>query len=213
MLHAHKRFYDAIALGHGFEELREFAEGAFAVDEIGGFDDAGFDEFQGAADGARGVVKAGEQGEVGVVDQGGVQCDGGAGGAATEKVYGAAFADEVNTGFPNGRISDGFDDDVEMIFGRFADFGDKVVAVADVDDMVRTEFFGGIQSNCASSGDGDGAADFFCERDKHEANGAGAEHEDVLAGAQFHVFDAEDDAGERFDEGGVAKLCFRFQLQ
>src|SRR6185312_249057 len=195
MLHAHKRFYDAVAFGHGLEQLREFAQGAFAVDEIGGFDDAGFDEFQRAADGARGVVKAGEQGEVGVVDQGGVQRDGGAGGAATEKVYGAAFADEVDAGFPNGRIPNGFNDDIKVIFGGFADFGDEVVAVADVDDVIGTEFFGGVQADGAAAGDGDGAADFFCERDKHETDGAGAEHEDVLAGAQFHVFDAEDDAG------------------
>src|SRR5258707_528741 len=57
---ADERFHGVISSGHGFEELGQLAQGTFAVHKIVRADDAGFDQFERAADGARGVMKTGQ---------------------------------------------------------------------------------------------------------------------------------------------------------
>jgi len=49
---------------------------------------------------------------------------------------------------------------------------------------------------------------FFGQRDEHQTNRPGADDQRVLTGAQLRVLDALDDAGERFDERGVAEIGF-----
>src|SRR5438552_18579 len=56
--------HGAISTAHGKQEVRQAAQRAFTIDKVGGLDEASFDEGQRAADGARGVMEAGQQREV-----------------------------------------------------------------------------------------------------------------------------------------------------
>jgi hypothetical protein len=108
-----ERLYGLVTGRHRFEECGELGQGGFSVHKIAGMDDAGLDAFEGAADGAGGVVEAGKEGEVGVMQEAGVERDGSAGGATAKEVDAAAFADELDGRFPDFRLADGFDDGVE----------------------------------------------------------------------------------------------------
>ena len=164
---------------------------------------------------ARRVMKTRQQREVGIMDKRGVQCDGGARRAAAEKIHRAALAHQMHGGFPNHRLANGLDHRVEMRLRCFANLGDQSAAVADVHDpaLRDAEPLRGFQPWCAPAGDGDVAAEIFGQHDKHQTNRPGADDQHVLSGAQLRVLDALHDAGERFDERGVAEIGFRLEAQ
>ena len=85
--------------------------------------------------GSGGVVEAGPQSDVAVVEPVGVQADGGALGRAAEEVDHAAFAHHGNGRLPGGRCGDGFDDDVGAagVEGQGARGGDGIGDCADLD--------------------------------------------------------------------------------
>ena len=87
---------------------------------------AGLDEFQRPPDGARRVMKARQQRQVGIMDERRVERDGGAGRAAAEEIHRAALAHQMHGRFPRFRLADRFNHRVKMRLGRFADFRDQI---------------------------------------------------------------------------------------
>ncbi len=187
------------------KDVGEVFDGGGAGEEVLCAELAGGDEIEGAARGCRGMVKAGLEGEVGVVDEVGVERDGGAAGRATEEVYSAALACHLHSPLPGFGSSDGFEDDVgaaglggesagcddwvgdvrdaKNLFGAKATRrGDLVFAFDDSDD-VEAEQRGGV--------------------DEEQSDGAGAEDDGSLVGRGARLFEAADDAGEGFGEGSV----------
>lgn len=201
--HVHQRLHRLIPGGHGSEVGGKLGQGDRRVDEMRGGDDAGFDQVKGFADGVGSVMEGGEEGEGGVVESGGVESDRGLGGAAAEEIDPAAFSDEVGCCFPDRGFSDGFEHGVEGTGAEVCaldTFGGAVDS-----DVVDAEGAGVVEAGAVASDEGDLAPVVTGEDGGHEADGAGAEDEEVLSGVESEVVDALDDAGEGFGEGGVGE--------
>ena len=77
----------------------------------------------------------------------------------------------------------------------------------------RAEIFRRVQPRRAASGNGDFAAEIFCQRGEHQTDRPSAENQNILSRAQFQIFDSLHDARERFGERGIAEIRLRFQAQ
>ena len=71
---------------HSGEEIGDFAELDAASDIFGGLEASTGDEIEGGAAGGGGVMEAGLEGDVTVVEAIGIEADDGAGGRAAEEV-------------------------------------------------------------------------------------------------------------------------------
>ena len=166
---------------------------------------AGGDELEGAAGGGGGVVKAGFEGEVGVVDEVGVERDGGATGRAAEQVDETAFARHLDGPLPGFGRGDGFEDDVgAAAFGGESAGGDDGIGdIGDAEDLFGSELAGRSDLVFAFDDGDDVESKQRGGVNKEQANGAGAENDSGLAGGSVGFFESAEDAGQRFGEGGV----------
>lgn len=100
-------------------------------------------------------------------------------------------------------------------FGEFCsgDGFENVSVLADFIDFIRAEPRGSAEAVVAATGHADLAAEFFGQRDKHQANRPRAQDEDVLALVQTQILDALDDTSEGFSQGGVFKGSFGLEAQ
>ena len=190
---------------HAAKDVGEVFDGGGAGEEVLGAEAAGGDEIEGAARGCRGVVEAGLEGEVGVVDEVGVERDGGAAGRAAEEVDEAALARHLHGPLPGFGSSDGFEDDVgaAAFGGEGAGGGDGVGDVGDAKNLFGAEVARGGDLVFALDDGDDVEAEQRGGVDEEQADGAGAEDDGGLVGCGAGLFEAADDAGEGFGEGGV----------
>jgi len=79
--------------------------------------------------------------------------------------------------------------------------------------MVGAEFFGGFEPDRSPARRGDVTAQVTRKRDEHEADGAGADDEDVLAGAKLGVLHTLHDTSKWFGQRGVGEGSFWFELE
>ena len=99
---------------------------------------------------------------------------------------------------------DGLDDDVgaTAFAGEGAGGGDDV-AVGDADDLAGTEDLRGLDLVAALDDGDDVDAGELGDVHEHEADGTGADDDHGVAGLGAALFEAADDAGKRFGEGGM----------
>ena len=200
----HQRLHGAVAGGHGAEQHGQLAQRAFAVHKIVGAHDARLDELEGAPDRPRRVMEAGEQGEVGIMDERGIQRHRRAGGTAAEEVHRAALPDEPHRRFPGLRLADGLDDDVEDRAGR--DGSGQVRSARSTFSTSSAPRRWAVsrrflprpatvtrQPKCRASAT------------NIRPIGPGANHQHPLPGAQPRVFDSLHHAGQGLDHRRVAK--------
>jgi len=190
---------------HAAEDVGEIFEGRGAGEEVLSAEAAGSNEVEGSARGCGGVVKAGLEGEVGVVDEVGVERDRGAAGRTAEEVDEAAFAGHLNGPLPGFGSGDGLEDDVgAAAFGcEGAGSGDGVGDVRDAEDLLGAKVTRRGDLVFALDHGNDAEAEERGSVDEEQADGAGAEDDDGLAGMSARLFEAADDAGKGFGEGCV----------
>ena len=111
------------------QDFRKTFQRLFGLHEILRGDAARFNDVQRFAEGARRVVEAGLAGDLGVMQQVGIELDARAAGRAAEEIHDAAAAQHFDRPVPGFRTADGFDHDVgAAAAGQFANRRDGIRA-------------------------------------------------------------------------------------
>jgi hypothetical protein len=200
---ADARLHRPIAAGPGGEQRRQVVQRGFAIDEVRGPDDAPLDEIQCGPDGARRVMETGQEREVRIVQQTGVERDRSAGRAAPEKIHPPPFAHQPGRRLPGGGLAHGFEHPVER-HGRQGrtDSGLQVFPPLHVDDRRSPEPASQRQSALTATRDRHGAPGLDRQRHREQPDGSGAHHQHLFTGARLEILDPLNHTGQRLGERG-----------
>src|SRR5271168_5524790 len=135
----------ATAVQHVAKNFLQARERGFAGDVVGRAYFLGRDQTEGAAYGFRRVMERGLQRDLGVVQAAGIELNLGSAGAASEEVYGAAFADHLDGPLPGFGTSHGLDHYIATAFlrGQGGYRVDYVLYLGDLHNFVRAHVLGG----------------------------------------------------------------------
>src|SRR5438445_413257 len=114
-------------------------------------DDAVFDVFEGAANRARGVMKTGQQREIRIMDQAGVERYFGAGWTPSEKIDLAAFANQLDSRFPGFGFAYRLDHGVETLGRGGANRLDHIRTSTNINDSASAKPGSSLQSGFAAA--------------------------------------------------------------
>ena len=156
-------------------------------------------------------MEAGEQGEIGIMDECGIKRDRRARGTPAKEVHRAALPDEPHRRFPGLRLANGLNNHVEDRARR--DGGRQPALLARIQDQFRPEALGRLESLFAPARHRHVAAQVPGQRDKHKANRAGTNDQHALPGAQLDVFDPLHHASQGLDQRRVTKSGLRLEPQ
>ena len=196
------------------KQFRQLGQRAFPVHKIRRANHARLDECQRPPDGARRVMKTREQGEIGIMDERGVEDDAGAGRTAAEEIHRAALAHEMHGGFPNHRLADRLNDRVEMRLGSFA----QPVVTRPLPSPMSTTSSAPSRRAASKRGARRPATvtwqpSFLASAANIKPIGPAPMTRTFWPDAQLEVLDALDDTGQRFGERGIAEIGLRLEAQ